>query len=103
VQLRESENSFFIKELEKYEKLQCLFIEMSVENIEILFLEEQNTMDQILPLVGKLLRNGNFKFTIKMLYDRLNRLSSDGNKYEIAWTIFLYSSMLTHRIAYQVI
>jgi hypothetical protein len=97
-QLRDSECVFFVEQLEKFKILLEKFIDLKNDNLEILFLEEVNTYEQVLPLLGKLLRSGNFTFSVQMLY---KRLQNSQNRIEIAWTIALYSAMLSHRIAYQ--
>ena len=103
VQLRDSEHSFFVDNLEDFQQLVRTLVTIEDQMLECLYTEEVTTLEQIQQPLGKLIRK-TLSVSSKLVVERLQRwgMGTTPKDYiETAWTIFLYSGALSHRIAYQ--
>jgi hypothetical protein len=82
-----------------------MFINISPSMLETLYFDEENTVEQIIAPLGALLRNGSTTFMMRIIVGRLDQYGKDmsglgmtGN----AWTLRIYASSMSRRIAYQV-
>jgi exportin-7 len=104
VQIRDSEHKVFVEKLEAFQELISMFVNIDKELLESLYFEEQVTLEQVIPSVGRILRLTGFQYSVNLIVHRLDTFghrSSPQDRVEVAWTIALFSGMLSHRISYQ--
>ena len=103
-QLRESEHVFFVECLEAFKEMLLLFINVSPEMLEIIYFDDENSSEQIVSPLGKLLRACSTEFTMQVVVNRLAMYGQDLDglaMIQTAWTISIYTHSICHRIAYQ--
>ena len=103
VQFRESDHSYFLDNMEEFQRLVTSFVTIDAEMLECLYTDEITTLEQIQNPLGKLVRK-TLSISSKLLIDRIQRYgpgTSQKDYIETAWTIFVFSGALSHRVAYQ--
>jgi exportin-7 len=104
VQIRDSEHQIFVEKLEGFQDLISMFVNIDTELLQSLYFEEQITLEQVMPSIGRILRQTGFHYGVNLIVRRLDTFghrSDPQDRVETAWTIALFSGMLSHRISYQ--
>lgn len=104
MQLRESEHVFFVERIEQIHQVVVSFVNLPPDMLEMLYFEDENTVEQVVVPLGRFFRQLSIAFAAQVLVARIQR---HGNVYtglgyiETAWTLSIYTSIMSNRVAYQ--
>ncbi|KAJ3348012.1 Exportin 7 [Kappamyces sp. JEL0680] len=88
VQLRDSEHLFFVERLELVKELTVLFINIPPVMLKTIYFDDENTIEQVLSPIGKLLRQFSTEFTAQIVAES----SDDANDGMINASLFRFVS-----------